>query len=292
MWFLFALLSAFFTGLQSFLNKVSAERNCDSYHVGATSSIVTFITALLVFFFTSSSLTGVTNLVWWLGVASGVLYMGRTITQLEALRFMDAAVFFPLYKVIGPIFVTVLGVWLLKDVIAPHELLGIVLSCIVPLLLITRAEHQRQKNLPLGLILMLASTALAAATAGVNAYAVQPGVASVIPFMTIAYGFSAIIGCMLYMRRLKPKEMISIIQSQSSVLTLSIGAGIGITQYLSFYFLLLAFIGSDLSIVYSIHAHYILIPVLLAVWLYKEHWNKQKAIALMLSLLALVLLHR
>jgi multidrug transporter EmrE-like cation transporter len=73
---------------------------------------------------------------------------------------------------------------------------------------------------------------------------------------------------------------------------LSMSFANGVVQLLSFYFLLLALVDSNLSIVYSINAHYILIPVLLSVWLYKEHWNTQKAAALVLSMLALVLLHR
>ena len=67
---------------------------------------------------------------------------------------------------------------------------------------------------------------------------------------------------------------------------------IGIAQFLGFYLLLLAIHGSDLSLVYSINAHYILIPIILSIWYYKEHWNAQKVFAITLSLLALFLLHR
>lgn len=292
MWFIFALLSAVFAGLQSFLNKVSAERNYDSYHVSTVAAVVTFIAALALFLFSSSSLHNIPALIYWLGLASAVLYIGRTVTQLESLRFIHAALFFPLYKVIGPALVTVIGIFFLKDTVGPLELIGIALSCAIPLLLITRREDARQNNLPLGLLLMFISTALAAVTAAVNAYAVQPNASLTIPFMLIAYGFSVVVAGALYVRRHKVRGLYGTLKGHSTAPALSIGVGIGFFQFISFYLLLLAFAGGGLSLAYSINAHYIVIPVILSVWLYKEHWNKQKAVALVVSLLALFLLHR
>lgn len=291
MWFLFALLSALFAGLQSFLNKVAAERKYDTYHISASSSIVSFLAAVVLFLFTSSSLENIPSLLYWLALASGIFYVGRTITQLEALQFIHAAIFFPLYKVIGPAVVTLVSIILLKDHLSFPELVGIILSCIVPLLLITRAEHHRQKNLRLGLILMVISTVLAAMTVVVNALAVQPNALLTIPFMVIAYAFSAVIGIVLYFRRYKMKDMYSTFKSHCTVPMLVLGTGIGLLQCISFFFLLLAFSASDVSVVYSINAHSIVIPVILSVWLYKEHWNKQKALALVVSIVALILLH-
>ncbi len=291
MWFVFALLSALFAGLQSFLNKVAAERKYDTYHISASSSIVSFLAALVLFLFTASSLDNIPSVLYWLALASGIFYVGRTITQLEALQFIHAAIFFPLYKVIGPAVVTLVSILLLKDHLSVPELVGIILSCIVPLLLITKAEHHRQKNLRLGLVLMVISTILAALTVVVNALAVQPNALLTIPFMVIAYAFSAVIGIALYFRRYKMKDMYTTLKSHCTVPMLVLGTGIGLLQCVSFFFLLLAFSASDVSVVYSINAHSIVIPVILSVWLYKEHWNKQKALALVVSILALILLH-
>ncbi len=174
MWFTFALLSAVFAGLQSFLNKIAAERKYNTYHISATASLVSFLAAFILFLLTASSLHDIPVIVYWLGLASGILYVVRTITQLEALQFIHAAIFFPLYKVIGPALVTVIGIAFLNDHITLPELIGIALSCAVPLLLITHAEHRRQNNLRLGLLLMFVSTTFAALTAAVNAYAVKP----------------------------------------------------------------------------------------------------------------------
>jgi drug/metabolite transporter (DMT)-like permease len=251
----------------------------------------TFILALLWFFLSSASLRDATPLLWWLGIGSAAFYVVRTLTQLEALRFIDAAIFFPLYKVIGPALVTVIGVFLLKDVLTSAELIGIILSCVVPLLLITRAEHRRQNNLWFGLLLMLVSTSFAAVTAALNAYAVKPSAELAVPFMAIGYGFGFLFATLWYVQKHKLPQIADVLRNHSTREALTVGVAIGVFQIISFYFMLLAFVGADLSVAYSVNAHYILIPVILSVWFYKEHWNKQKAAALVVSILALVLLH-
>jgi uncharacterized membrane protein len=58
-----------------------------------------------------------------------------------------------------------------------------------------------------------------------------------------------------------------------------------------FFLTLLAFIyGGPLGIVYTINSLYILLPIILAIIFYGEHWNVRKAVAIILSVLALALL--
>lgn len=291
MWFIFALLSAVFGGLQSFAQKVVAHERHDTSLISATSALISSLLALVFFLITAPG-TPLTPMVWWLGLASGFLFIGFSITRLESLQFIDAAIFFPLYKVLGPALVALIGIFLLGDQVGPQGVLGIALSCMVPLLLLSKHENHRQNNLKLGLLLLLASTVLSAIAAGVNALVVQPNADFALPLVVIANGFAAIFGFVLFFRKHK---MVDARRELTSALTprfLWMTLAIGLTQLFSFYFLLLAIAGDSLSLVYSINAHYILIPVLLSVWFYKEHWNKRKAAALIVSLLALVLLHR
>jgi uncharacterized membrane protein len=54
---------------------------------------------------------------------------------------------------------------------------------------------------------------------------------------------------------------------------------------------LFAFQGGTLGIVQTIHSLYILIPIVLAIIFYNEHWNLQKAVAIVLSIAALAFFH-
>jgi uncharacterized membrane protein len=291
MWFVFALLSAVFAGLHTFMVKVAAEKKYDTYLLGAFSSFVTAVLALILFIATSPD-RFVPGSLYLFGIATGVLFASFTIARMEALKLIDAALFFPLYKVIGPAVVAVIGIFILKESITPAELIGIGLSCAVPLLLISREENHRQKNLRLGLILMAVGTVLASFSAAVNAVAVQGNASLALPLVALANAFAAVVHFGLFLSKHRKAGIRSQMRAFSTKTFLSMSFANGVVQLLSFYFLLLALVDSNLSIVYSINAHYILIPVLLSVWLYKEHWNKQKAAALVLSMLALVLLHR
>ena len=143
MWFIFALLSAVFGGLQSFAQKVAAHERHDTSLMSAVSALISSLLALVFFVITAPG-TEISSTLWWLGLASGFLFIGFSITRLESLQFIDAAIFFPLYKVLGPALVAAIGIFFLKDVVALPELIGIALSCLVPLLLLSRHENHRQ----------------------------------------------------------------------------------------------------------------------------------------------------
>ena len=58
-----------------------------------------------------------------------------------------------------------------------------------------------------------------------------------------------------------------------------------------FLLTLLAFVaGGPLGIVYTINSLYILLPIILAIIFYGEHWNFRKALAIGLSVVALAML--
>jgi drug/metabolite transporter (DMT)-like permease len=47
---------------------------------------------------------------------------------------------------------------------------------------------------------------------------------------------------------------------------------------------------SPLSLLYTIHAHYILIPIIFSVFYYKEHIDRKKVFAVFLSMIAIAFL--
>ncbi len=290
MWFIFALLSVLFAGLHTFSQKVAVERKCDVYLLNALSTFFSFVLGGL-FFTLTSSWALIPAPVYWLAILSGIIFIIFTVARMEALRFIDSAIFFPLYKVIGPAIAAAIGIFLLKDAVSPGEVVGIVLSCAVPLLLISRIEHHRQKNLKLGLILLVFGTLLASINAALNSIAVKGDASLALPFLVIAHGCGAAFGLFLFLRKSPKDGRAQALRSTCTKQFLLMSLIVSVFQFCSFYSFLLAFSGGDLSIVYSINAHYIVIPVILSVIFYKEHWSVRKACALIISLLALVLLH-
>ena len=69
-----------------------------------------------------------------------------------------------------------------------------------------------------------------------------------------------------------------------------IGVLIGVFQFIGFATLILAYKYGPISTTYAINSTYILIPIVLSIWYYGEHWNARKVIAIGLSVVAVVLL--
>lgn len=290
MWFALALGSALFAGLHTFSIKIAVERKFDTYLLSTISSFVSFGAGLVVLFFTGG--WPIPPHIWAFGILGGVLFTAFSITRMEGMKFLDSAIFFPLYKVIGPALVATIGILLVHEKVAPLEVLGIILSCMVPLLLITKGEHVRQKNLKLGLLLMLISTTVSALSSVVNALVVDGIPSYALPLALLANGFTGLFSLILFARRHPSGEAYHQARQRLSSGFWWLAIANGVVQITSSWMLFLAFAGGDMSLVYSVTAHYILIPVLLSVWIYKEHWNRQKAAALVISILALIFLHR
>ncbi len=273
-----------------FAQKVAVEKGMDSYLLTAFSAGASFAlgAALMV---ATSTWSEIPSSVYAYGVFGGVLFIIFSVLRMEALRHIDATIFFPLYKVLGPAVTALIGILVLKETITMTEGVGIILSSLVPLLLITRAEHSRQKNLTLGLILLAIGAFLASVSAAVNAYAIGDVSSYALPLLVVTHLFTLIFGVALFLRKHKPSEMVQALRTLSKPFFILFAIGMGIVQFLSFYALLLAFSDGGLSLAYAINAQYFIIPVILSIWFYGEHWNFQKVLALILSLSAVALLY-
>lgn len=289
LWFWMAIVSSFFAGLHIFVQKVGAMREYNSsllntYSAGL-SSVVGFAIAGLVEGYSEISL-------WMIGLGflSGVVYIIGANLRMDGLRYIDTTIFLPLHKFVSPLAALVIGILFFSELLSLSEWLGVLFGMIVPLLLINKLENSRQRNLSKGLLLMFISALFAAMAAALN----KEGAitfSSVLLFAAIANAFSALLGTVLY--RLRKKSAAGsnneIRYTDRGLLTLS--AISGIIQVASFGTFMLAFaFGGSLAIVYTIHSLYILIPIILSIIFYREHWNVRKAVAIGLSIAALVLL--
>src|SRR5262245_12023212 len=109
-WFLYSLISALFAGFHTFTLKVSVEKKYDTYLLSAISSYISFACGALLVMYTTGW-ASVPLYVYGFGLVGGILFTGFTLARMEGLRYLDSAIFFPLYKVIGPALVAILGIF-------------------------------------------------------------------------------------------------------------------------------------------------------------------------------------
>jgi drug/metabolite transporter (DMT)-like permease len=281
--FFWAILAMLLAGMHIFMNKIVAHEKRDAAVNG-------------LFSYGVPALFGAIMLVWsgipsdWFyisliaAVAGGSHAIG-SMFRITALKYIDTAIFFPIYKIIQPTVIIAAGVIWFHEVLSPLQWFGIICGMSVPLMLINRTENTRQLDLRKGLTFLMVTvgfTALGIALSKIGAES-----ENLIFFLFASQFVGALISVPLIIKNtehirhaLHPKGR-----------DVFLGVLTGLFQFLSFYALLVAFSTGYLSIVFTIHAHYILIPIFLSVWFYKEHMDLRKFAAVVLSVVAIGLLY-
>ena len=289
LWFWAAVLSAVLGGISNFFFKVASVREYNAeiftLYGGLTSVIgtglIVLIYAVPIFQF------NVFVLALFIG---GVLSATNSILKVHALRHIDATIFFPLFKLLSPALAIIAGITFFNELFTIWEWLGMLLGLSVPLLLISKVEHSRQNNLTAGLLLVVIMAFIAAGMAAINKLAMDHSVSVLVG---IFYGsLGVLIGTIVTMVYKKGfSRILSHIQEDTSSSLFFYASLRALFMTGAFALALFAFTnGGTLAIVQTIHSIYILIPIVLSIIFYNEHWNLQKAVAIVLSVASLALL--
>jgi len=138
----------------------------------------------------------------------------------------------------------------------------------------------------LGLFLTVISTIAAVISQSANKGATSLNI-DILAFGGVSLLFAAIASYVYFIYRYKKDPSL---KEKRSLGSIKLGIGSGVLQFIAFFTLLKAFEAGALGIVYTAHSLYIVIPILLAVVIYKEHFNIRKGLAVALSLVALFFL--
>jgi len=289
LWFWAAVLATVFTGFSNFIVKIAAKRG---YEGGLFSLYGAVVTALLVVGI-SLLVSGTGTFPVWafvLGIAAGFFGGLNNVLKVIGLRYIDSAIFFPVFKLLSPLFAIVFGMVFFFERFSLLEWLGLGLGLLVPLLLITPGERGRQVNLIGGLLIVLVIAIFGASSAAVVKYVtiLWPDPWWVLAAISIGVVIGSLFS-MVYKERTKlvTKSYWADIDRWFIFWSIARSALISVAVWLVNY----AYIGGgSLAVVHTIHSMYILIPIVLAVMIYGEHMNMRKAVAVVLSMVALALL--
>jgi drug/metabolite transporter (DMT)-like permease len=281
-WHWLALASVVFAGLLSFILKIGAERRYSGAVLNGIAALVSLLITLAVGWWLGER---VTVFVMLMAVANGGLFVYGTLARSDALSAIDAAIFFPIYKIVGPALVLAAGIIVFGERLTLMQSVGFVLALSVPLLLIDRVEHSRQRDLKRGVWLAIVA-AVCISVGQIFSKMVMATGSGPYLYSAAAYAMTvAGIGIPFAYRH--GTEVVRASRWQDIVW---LGTLAGIFQCLGFITLLYAFQSGPVSTTYAINSTYILIPIILSIWYYGEHWNARKVIAIALSIGAVVLL--
>lgn len=281
-WFLFAIFSALTSGSYSFVIKISAENHNNPTEL----TFYSFLFSVIILIFLSPFLNIESNGIFWfaLGLAfvnALTFYFGIT-TRVISLKNIDSAIYFPIYKTLGPLLVLLISLFIFGEELSGMEWIGIIVGITVPLLLLTKKENARQRNLKVGLFFLIIGTVCTVIAAwAAKAYVVLGG--APILFIVLTHIIATAFGY----GNMKFKEKKGKLKKYSQEKMYLLSFLLGIFNLMTFYFYLRALEG-NLAIVYTINSFSLLVPVLLSIVVYKEHFNLRKALAVVLSIVAII----
>ena len=288
LWFWAALASSVFSGVAAFSNKIAVKRNYDTelliLYAGLVSVLIFFPIVLV-----RGTVFTAPFLLIALSLLSGVLASLGGLFKITALKYIDTTIFYPLTKIISPLIAILFGVAFFDESFNFLEWIGLFASLLIPLLLISKVENTRQNNLGAGLMLVIVTGVLAALVAGIGKYMLQifDAIFLILFFTSVGVflGSGALFllkswqeGIYHKLRKGNTKSLIFTAVWRASALSLSLL----LTLYAFAH-------NGTLGIVYTINSLYILIPIVLSIVFYNEHWDKRKVIAIALSIGALLL---
>ncbi len=282
---LWTLASTVSAGLVIFVQKVVAEEGRSSAFNGLMMYGGSGVMAVIIFLFALKTFPTDWPLIALFGLSAGAVHGIGNFLRIESLKYIDGVIFFPLNKMLGPLLVVVGGVALFHDKLTLQQYIGIALSLVVPLLLLSAAEQRRQKNLRSGLQLLLFSTIFSAGSLLLGKQGLLSGQVVLMLCMSQTAGTIASAAILVH----KHGAGLSMI-THANKRDVYLGILAAIFTFVSAFTLYEALADGLVSLVYVIQAHYILIPIVLSVWWYREHINFRKFAAVAISFAAIALL--
>lgn len=281
-WYLLSLAALLLLGGQRFLYKVAAERNCSSSLTTAVFMATVSLLSAVLYLSSPPQSQPLTTLVG-LSLLNSTAFALSTIAHIEALRYLPAAIVFPLTR-LSLLVVVLVSVVSFDERLGPLAWCGILLGFGVVLVLTpeargaTRVEDNPRSGL-LFILVCVASSALAAISSKLAADSV-----SLSGFMTLSYLFG-----MLFSLGIERKRRRSSATAPARE-AVWLGIFMGLLNFLGFYAFLSALTRGPLSVIAMITGMHFVIAIGLSMLIYQERLSLRRVLALGLTLLAIVLL--
>lgn len=280
---IFAIISIFTAGLYNFSIKVLAEKWYNTSFVIFISYIIGTIITGIMFLLQNQPVESWGTIILF-SIANIFFFFISILSRTQALRYVDSVIFFPLYKTLSPILVTVVSITFFHEVLEFKEWLGIVIGICVPLLLISSHENKRQKNLKGGIIfIIITSVLIVIASSFWKELMVQN--LNIYPYLFLTSFFWIIFSGLNYLI-FHRKEKITKSGNIKNIIQLWVV--IGLLSLSSFYAFQRALEG-NYAVVFTINSFSILIPIILSIFIYKDHFNFQKGLVIVLSIVSVIL---
>lgn len=281
-WYTLAIIALILMGTQSFLYKVSAERNCNTAWTTFSFMATVALLSSVVFFLRSESVPNIT-FTFFVGILNSSAFLVATMTHIEALKRLPSSIVYSIVR-LNVVVVVLFSIVYFKDRPTYYQIAGIMLAVIV-ILILTRqpeAEEPSAEQTKGGLILVFVSLFCGSIASISSKFAAMH--ANPLTFMAISYLFST-----LFSIGLRNKLQTEPAQANYKE-ALAIGLSMGLINFAGYYTFLKALSIGPLSIVIAIIGLHFVIAILLSVMIYKEKLTPPIIAGISLTILSVILL--
>ena len=280
-WFLYWLLSVLFTGFFSFSSKISVEKNQNpDLVIFYSMASATFF--WILFFLITKWVSQNLFLEFFLWASNWFLYLIATSTRMTSLKYIDTSIYFPIYKSIWPIFLIFITFLFFEETFSSKEIFWIILWIFVPLLLIWK--KWKNKNMKKWLFYMFIWV-ITAISAGLIIKIASNKDVNILLYSIFSLWTWAVWAFLLFLKNNKKNKKYNIVKIKR------IWIFTWLLNFLWTYFFIFAVdLSNNLWLVYLLHSLYIVIPIILSVIIYKEHFNFRKLIAIFLTVISVYFL--
>ncbi|SEM43661.1 EamA-like transporter family protein [Syntrophus gentianae] len=281
-WFFLTMVCFFLYGIQRFLYKVSAERNCNT--AWTTLSFMGTVALLSAVCWFASDETLI-NPTWLLALAviNSLTFFVDTVVTIEALRYLPTNIVYPMTR-LNAVLVVLFSIVYFKDSLNGYQIAGIVLAIGVILTLTRFSEEERKesRNFHKG-FLLIGLAVLSGAVAAVSSKFAALYTNSM-AFIALTYSLSMLFSVGLQ----KPFEKEGASRRYGEALL--IGFLVGLVNFAAFVTLLSAMKTGPLSIIVPVVGMNFVLANLLAAVVYREKLTLLKTSGILMTVLSLLLM--
>jgi len=281
-WYVLALTALVFFGLERFLYKVSAARECNTAWTTFSFMTTVALTSSVLFFLLKPGIVDLRFLFLVAAVNSASFTLG-TIMQIESLKYIPTNIAYPLVR-FNTVIVVLFSIFYFKDRLSVFQAAGIILSIVV-LIWMTRQSYEGQSSqrvVSKGLVfagVALLSGAVAAISSKFAAVSTN-----MLAFIALSYIMGALFSLMFKGRMHKSTK------GSNHRDALIIGCCMGFVNLAVFYAFLKALSIGPLSIIISIVGMHFIVAIILAALIYKEKITGRRIAGIILTVVALILM--
>jgi len=281
-WYVLSIVALVLMGVQRFLYKVSAERECNT--AWTTFSFMATVTVLSVVFFLSlkESVYDARMLLLTAGINSASFVLG-TITHIEALKHVPSSVVYPIIR-LNMVVVVLFSILFLHDRVSLHQVLGILLAIVVIVILTRDVEEVKGAVRSVRKGLFLVSVSLVSGSVASISSKFAAVYSNKLGFMALSYFLGTVFSAALI--RKAGKEGARGNRKDA----IRIGLLMGLINFVGFYTFLAALSLGPLSIIVSITGMHFVIAVLLSVIVYKEKLSGMRILGIGLAIVSILFL--